>query len=160
MRKILFIFTLLSTMLMAGFAIAKAQPVIAIVIDSQQNANALKLSTKNLNLIYWRKQRFWPNGIRIKPVNLRSQNPLRVQFSQTTLGSTPKEQIDYWNGQYFNGILPPHTVNSEEAVLRYVTQTKGAVGYVNACNVDARVTPVLWIQHGKLIHHRPTLSCK
>lgn len=148
-------------MLMAGFATAKgSQPIIAVVVDSKQTVAELKLSTKNLNLIYWRKQRFWPNGVPIKPVNLRSQNPLRIQFSQTTLGSTPKSQIDYWNGQYFNGILPPHSVDSEEAVLRYVAKTKGAIGYVNACKVDQRVTALLWIQNGKLSRHTPDLSCE
>jgi hypothetical protein len=146
---------------MASFAIAEnSQPVIAVIIDSKQTTSEHNVSTKNLNLIYWRKQRFWPNGVPIKPVNLRSQNPLRIQFSLTTLGSTPNSQIDYWNGQYFNGISPPHSVDSEEAVIRYVAQTKGAIGYVNACNVDARVTALLWIQNGRLISRAPDLSCE
>jgi hypothetical protein len=146
---------------MTSFAIAEnSQPVIAVIIDSKQTTSEHNVSTKNLNLIYWRKQRFWPNGVPIKPVNLRSQNPLRIQFSLTTLGSTPNSQIDYWNGQYFNGISPPHSVDSEEAVIRYVAQTKGAIGYVNACNVDARVTALLWIQNGRLISRAPDLSCE
>ncbi len=160
MRKIAHILMMLSAMLMASFAIAESsQPVIAVIIDSKQTASELNVSTKNLNLIYWRKQRFWPNGVRIKPVNLRSQNPLRIKFSQATLGSAPNTQVDYWNGQYFNGILPPHSVDSEEAVIRYVAQTKGAIGYVNACNLDKRVTPLLWIQNGRLSRHMPDLSC-
>jgi ABC-type phosphate transport system substrate-binding protein len=135
------------------------QPVIAVVVGSQENTTKLKLSEKNLNLIYWRKQLFWPQGLRIKPVNLRSQNPLRVQFSQVTLGSTPETQIDYWNGQYFNGIQPPHSVDSEEAVLRYIAKTKGAIGYVNACKLDDRVTPLLWIKNGKLTSVAPSSPC-
>ncbi len=137
-----------------------SHPIIAVIIDSKQTASELKLSTNNLNLIYWRKQRFWPTGMRVKPVNLRSQNPLRIQFSQTILSSIPRTQVDYWNGQYFNGILPPYTVDSEEAVIRYVAQTKGAIGYINACNIDQRVIPLLWIYNGKLSRHAPRLSCE
>ncbi len=137
-----------------------SHPIIAVIIDSKQTASELKLSTNNLNLIYWRKQRFWPTGMRVKPVNLRSQNPLRIQFSQTILSSIPRTQVDYWNGQYFNGILPPYTVDSEEAVIRYVAQTKGAIGYINACNIDQRIKPLLWIYNGKLSRHAPPLSCE
>ena len=161
MHKIFIIVSIVSAMLMANFAIANdSQATIAIVIASEQNVNNLKLTTENLNLIYWRKQQFWPQGLRIQPVNLRSQHPLRIQFSQSILGSLPEEQVDYWNGQYFNGILPPHSVDSEEAVLRYVVKTKGAIGYINACNLDQRVQGVLWLQNGKLTRHVPNLSCE
>lgn len=131
-------------------------PVIAIIVHSDE----LKVATNELSLIYWRKQLYWPKGQRIKPVNLRSEHPLRQQFSQTILGSLPKKQIDYWNGQYFNGILPPYSVNSEEAVLRYVAQTSGAIGYVDACHVDSRVKAVMWIEQDQISTAAPeNLRC-
>lgn len=160
MRNFVTFFVMLSAMQIVGLALAKdSSPIIAVIVSSQQNAADLKLSTKNLNLIYWRKQLFWPKGLPIKPVNLRSQHPLRLQFSQTILGSTPEAQIEYWNGQYFNGILPPYSVNSEEAVIRYVSETRGAIGYIDACNLDGRVTPLLWIRNGELSNIAPVLSC-
>ncbi len=131
-------------------------PVIAVIV----NSNELRVATNELSLIYWRKQLYWPKGQRIKPVNLRSEHPLRQQFSQTILGSLPKKQIDYWNGQYFNGILPPYSVNSEEAVLRYVAQTSGAIGYVDACHVDSRVKAVMWIEQDQISTAAPeSLRC-
>jgi ABC-type phosphate transport system substrate-binding protein len=135
--------------------------VIAIIVASNQNVDELKLAPNQLNLIYWRKQLYWPKGLRIKPVNLSTEHPLRLQFSQSVLGSAPKTQIDYWNGQYFNGVLPPYSVNSEEAVLRYVTQTKGSIGYVNACNIDERVQAVFWIIQNQMSTHAPEhIDCK
>ncbi len=134
--------------------------VIAVVVSATQDTADLNLSSKNLNLIYWRKQLFWPKGLPIKPVNLRSQNPIRIAFSKIVLGSPPNAQIDYWNGQYFNGILPPYSVNSEEAVLRYVSNTKGAIGYVNACAVDERVQAMLWINDGEISKEKPLYSCQ
>lgn len=146
-------------LLLSATSLAKAEtisPVIAVIVNSDE----LKVANNELSLIYWRKQQYWPKGQRIKPVNLRSDHPLRQHFSQTVLGSPPKKQIDYWNGQYFNGILPPYTVNSEEAVLRYVAQTNGALGYVNACHVDNRVKAIMWIEQDQISTAAPeNLRC-
>lgn len=161
MRKVIFIFTITSIILMSGLALSKDnEPIIAVVVSADQDPADLNLSSKNLNLIYWRKQLFWPKGLPIKPVNLRSQNPIRLAFSKTVLGSAPNAQIDYWNGQYFNGVLPPYSVNSEEAVLRYVSNTKGAIGYVNACTLDNRVHALLWINNGTISPDKPVYSCE
>lgn len=149
MRK-LWIVGLLSALLPLAQA-ESGTPVIAVIVHSDE----LKVATNDLSLIYWRKQLFWPKGLRIKPVNLRSDHPLRQQFSQTVLGSLPKKQIDYWNGQYFDGILPPYSVNSEEAVLRYVAQTNGAIGYVDACHVDSRVKAIMWITQDQISSSAP-----
>lgn len=145
--------------LMAG-ALAN-ETIIAIIVASNQSIDDLKLVPNQLSLIYWRKQLYWPKGLRIKPINLITEHPLRQQFSQAVLGSAPKTQIDYWNGQYFNGVLPPYSVNSEEAVLRYVTQTNGAIGYVNACSVDSRVKAFFWIINNQVTASVPdNLDCK
>lgn len=131
------------------------QGVIAIVINKSYGAAVLKLRPENLNPIFWRKQRYWPKGIPIKPVNLEPEHPIRLSFSETILGSLPSEQIDYWNGQYFNGIKPPYAVKSEEAVLRYVAKTKGAIGYIDACHIDDRITPVFWITSNTIMRSAP-----
>jgi ABC-type phosphate transport system substrate-binding protein len=160
MNKAFFLFALLCVMQLTDLPLADAdnnKAVIAIVVPRNQDIKELKLAPDNLNLIYWRKQLYWPKGILIKPVNLRSEHPIRLQFSQTILGSSPEAQIDYWNGQYFNGVLPPYSVKSEEAVLRYVSQTKGAIGYVDACFVDERVKAVLWINaNNQVLTNNPT----
>ena len=149
----------ISALLLSALPLAHAEnnaPVIAIIA----NSDVLRVSTDELGLIYWRKQLYWQQGQRIKPVNLRPEHPLRQQFSQIILGSPPKKQVDYWNGQYFNGILPPYSVNSEEAVLRYVAQTSGAIGYVDACHVDNRVKAIMWIINNQVTIEEPaTKNC-
>ena len=148
MTKLFGFITLLIVMQITGSVAANDSTnnvVIAVIVDNNQKVKDLKFNKRNLNLIYLRKQRYWPKGLPIKPVNLISEHPLRLVFSQSILGSLPKAQIDYWNGQYFNGVLPPYSVESEEAVLRYVAQTKGAIGYVSACRIDKRVKALLWI---------------
>ena len=124
--------------------------VIAVIVNRKENLAVLKFTSSQLQLIYWRKRLYWPLGRRIKPVNLHSDHPIRLKFSQIVLGSSPMKQIDYWNGLYFNGLSPPYSVNSEEAVLRYVSQTDGAIGYIGTCNIDVRVKPLAWIVNNEI----------
>lgn len=133
--------------------------VIAVIVPGQEAIQSLKLTPNALKLIYLRKQLYWPSGKRIMPINLYSEHVLRSDFSRAVLGSLPKQQIDYWNGLYFNGIQPPHIVNSEESVIRLVNETPGAVGYVNACLVDHRVKALLWISDNTLSTIPPTIHC-
>lgn len=161
MMKFLMLIATVCVMQMTSVASAEEhKAVIAVIVSSNQNVDDLNFTPNQLSLIYWRKQLYWPKGLRIKPVNLSTEHPLRLQFSQAILGSSPKAQIDYWNGQYFNGVLPPYSVNSEEAVLRYVAQTKGAIGYVDACTNDERVNTILWInKNGAVLTSKPSLDC-
>lgn len=134
---------------------------IAVIVSSHVQVDKLKLTPNSLKLIYLRKQLYWPNGQRIEPVNLDANHALRTQFSQTVLGSLPKQQIDYWNGLYFNGVRPPRTVSSGESVIRYIAETAGAIGYIDVCHVDARVQPVLWLLDDALSTVPPkTIDCK
>ncbi len=148
----------------ASIPVYAAKPyrgTIAVIINQSQSLKQLKLAPDNLKPIFWRKQRYWPKGLPIKPVNLDTQHAIRSSFSQSILGSLPSAQIDYWNGQYFNGIRPPYAVKSEEAVLRYVAKTKGAIGYVDACQVDDRVKPVFWIVNQTITRTAPSaLNCQ
>ncbi|MDP8566450.1 hypothetical protein [Methylophilus aquaticus] len=141
----------------AGLAVE--DPVIAVIV-SALSANAVSVSVGDLASIYWRKTLYNAHGKPLHPVNLFAEHPLRVRFSQQVLHSHPKSQLGYWNGLYFNGVLPPYTVQSEEAMLRYVADTENAVGYVDACKVDLRVRAVLWVSNGKVLTESPMLHCE
>lgn len=130
-----------------------------IVSGNPEIATTQQLSVRELGPIYWKKKQFWQGGSRIHPVNLHAEHPLRIYFSKTVLGSLPNEQADYWNGLYFHGTTPPYSVQSEEAVLRYVSITKGAIGYVDACKLDERVKPLLWIHDNIISNNKPVFDC-
>lgn len=141
-----------------GYA-EEMRPLAVIVSSNSETAVIQQLASRELSLIFLRKKQFWQGGTRIHPVNLHAEHPLRLYFSKTVLGNLPNEQADYWNGLYFHGITPPYSVQSEEAVLRYVATTKGAIGYADACKLDERVKPVLWVDNGGISTNRPTLNC-
>lgn len=88
------------------------------------------LSLDRLRRIFLVRERFWSNGVRIAPVNLPAGNAVREAFSVRVLGRSSRALAAYWNDLYFHGTLPPPTVGSEQAVLRFVAATPGAIGYV------------------------------
>ncbi|HQS02810.1 MAG: hypothetical protein B7Y07_03260 [Halothiobacillus sp. 24-54-40] len=83
------------------------------------------------------------NQAALVPLNLSSTNPLRRAFSVSLFGEQPDDLQRYWTERYFHGISPPYTVHSQESMLRFVTSTAGAVGYVASCRVDDRVAVVM-----------------
>lgn len=134
------------------------EPVIAVIVSAQP-ANTVAVSADDLASIYWRKKLYNNQGKPLHPANLSSEHPLRLRFSKEVLHSTPRSQVGYWNGLYFHGVQPPFTVQSEEAMIRYVADTESAVGYVDACKIDERVRAVLWITSTKTLADPPLLRC-
>lgn len=148
----------LTNLLMPPASLAAEKSVIAVVVATDAPVKSVSLT--ELRLIYWRKKTHWPSGQRLHPVNLPSDNAMRLQFSTSVLGSLPSTQHDYWNGLYFHGISPPHVVYSDEAAIRYVQETAGSIAYVDACKVDARVKAMFWIMpNGDINKELPNLGC-
>lgn len=146
-------------MLAASVQAAEDSRVIAVIVPAQAEL-APEIHADELGLIFWRKKLYASHGQALHPVNLHSEHPLRLRFSQQVLHSTPRSQINYWNGLYFHGVQPPFTVQSEEAMIRYVAETDGAIGYIDACHVDDRVKPVFWLTPAKLATEPPVLRCE
>ncbi|MGZ5052033.1 MAG: hypothetical protein ACXWF8_15505 [Methylobacter sp.] len=122
---------------------ARAAETLAVVTAATNPLSTL--SHDNLKLIYQRKTLMDSDENRWIPLNLSITDPLRRGFSLALFSMLPEEQEDYWNVQYFNGISPPKVMASEEAVLRFVAATTGAIGYVRKHKVDSRVKVLLLI---------------
>jgi hypothetical protein len=118
--------------------------VVVIVAAGSTNPS---MSLDELALIYRRKKQF-VGPARVQPINLPAQHPLRRFFSQQVLHNSPEDLEDYWRDMYFNGVSPPFVLASEEAVIRFVASTPGAVGYVSQCAVDRRVSVVAVLDGG------------
>jgi hypothetical protein len=119
---------------------AEERPRIAVVVHPSR---AAELTTDVVRQIYLRRKRFWDDGTPIVPLNLAAGMPLRDVFSRLVLGESEARIADYWNRQYFYGILPPATLASTQAIRRYVASDPNAVGYLPADDVDGSVRSVL-----------------
>jgi len=139
---------LFSMLVLEQAVLAQAPPRRGIAVIMSESSTVSFLSNEKLALIFKRKRNFWDNGERIQPVNLPPAHPLRRAFSQQVFGRSPEELDDYWRDMYFHGVLPPFVLASEEAVIRFVATTPGAIGYVSACALDHRVTVVLRLDEG------------
>jgi hypothetical protein len=119
-------------------------PAIAVVVGRAMGPQ-FALSPIELLGIYGRKRRLWEDGTSIVAVNLPASHALRRSFSMAIFKRSPEDLQSYWNDQYFHGVVPPPVLASEEAVLRFVSSTPGAVGYVSSCLIDKRVMVVALI---------------
>jgi hypothetical protein len=109
---------------------------LAVIVHPERRA---ELSLEDVAHIYLRQKRFWDNGTPIVPLNLPSGTPLRQRFTQRVLRQSESRLAEYWNRQYFYGILPPATLASTEAVVRYVATDRNAIGYIPASEANASV---------------------
>ncbi|MDP3818545.1 MAG: hypothetical protein U1C59_02735 [Methylotenera sp.] len=149
---------LFATLLLCGFVVKANAEVIAVIVPHNQTIH--QIGSSELSLIFWRKKLYWADGKRIQTLNYASNNSIRIQFSLAILKSMPETQADYWNGLYFHGISPPYVVSSQEAMLRFVADSPGGIGYIDACKLDDRVKPIAWISAGRnLLSSAPELNC-
>jgi hypothetical protein len=116
-------------------------PGISVIMASSTAPTIM--SPDEVALIFKRKKRLTTDGLKVQPVNLAASHPLRRAFSLRIFGQNPEELDEYWRDMYFHGVQPPFVLASEEAVIRFVTGTPGAIGYVSSCMVDNRVTVVM-----------------
>jgi len=141
---------LLATLLVMGGTTPRADATgndaaIAVVVGRGQTEST-PLSQALVAGIFARKRQLWRDRSSILPVNLPASHPLRRNFSRWVFDKTPEEMQDYWNDQYFHGVVPPPVLASEEAILRFVAATPGAIGYVSLCVVDRRVEVLAVVQ--------------
>jgi len=120
--------------LLLGLAAGKAAAEgLAVVVHPSR---PLELRLEELSRIYLKQQRFWPNGDPILPINHQARSTTRKRFERAVFGSRPGSLADYWNREYFRGVLPPATLASGEAVRRFVASEPRAIGYLPAELVD------------------------
>jgi hypothetical protein len=94
---------------------------------------------------YLKQAAGWPDGEPVRPVDLDEHFPARDRFSRAVIRKSPEHLRSYWNQRIFSGKgVPPPAFDTVAAVITYVTDHAGAVGYLPP-GVDAggaRVMPL------------------
>jgi len=121
---------------LAGGAVAGE---LVVIVHPDRDVS---LSESEVAQIYLKKRSFWTSGERIVPVNRDSGSVARAAFAEAVFGNDTGLLPVYWNRQYFRGVLPPATLASDEAVMRFVASEPRAIGYVDSERVDATVRVV------------------
>ncbi|HEY9199223.1 MAG TPA: hypothetical protein VIR60_07640 [Gammaproteobacteria bacterium] len=126
-------------------AAAAAADIVVIVADA---APEEVLDEGTLRDIYLKKIFLDAAGRRRIPVNLPADAPLREAFSRALFHKSTDELQDYWNQNYFHGITPPYVLGSQDAMVRFVARTPGAIGYIASCYLRPGVRQVLTLPLG------------
>src|SRR5512147_3133261 len=90
---------------------------LAVIVHPSR---ATTLGREVVQRIYLKRQRFWSDGHAIEAINQEVATPAREVFTRAVFGDEAARLSGYWNEQYFHGVLPPITLASDEAVVRYV----------------------------------------
>jgi len=114
--------------LLAWSVTAQAEELIVIANSSVPVFN---LSQNELASIYLLKTTVWRDGANIVPVNREATNAARALFSDTVLRQPPNALTAYWNQMHFKGKAPPLVQESDQAVLAFVQNVPGAIGYIS-----------------------------
>lgn len=133
----------LAWIVMSVICTAEAAEPIAVIAPLDSAKRSITLD--ELALIYRRKRLLWPDGAKIIPINLPASNPVRRDFSLAVFSEPIEASEAYWNDMYFHGITPPFVAGSDEAVIRFVEQSREGIGYVPYCSADHRVAVLLVI---------------
>jgi ABC-type phosphate transport system substrate-binding protein len=139
MRRLAGLMGLLAASALAGSVRAGE---LVVIVHPERDAQP---TMTQLAQIYLKKRRFWKNGERIVPVNRDSGSAERASFVRSVFGEEARHLSMYWNQQYFRGVLPPATLASDEAVVRFVASEPLAIGYVRPGAEDDSVRVVLRI---------------
>ena len=127
-----------SLLLCGGIVSATEAPVaahgIAIVVGRESPVKTITRDT--LRELYLRRQRVWPDGAPVIPINLPPSSAVRDAFSRLILGRSTQDLVSYWNSRYFEGLVPPQVLQSSAAIRGFLAAEPGAIAYMPLADVD------------------------
>jgi ABC-type phosphate transport system substrate-binding protein len=113
-----------------------AAPVeIAVVVNAENPLTTL--SAEDVRAYYMKRKSSWPNGEKIRPVDVEADNAARVLFVTQVLKTTPSDLERHWlEIKYRAAESPPKRMSDDEGVIKYISAFKGGIGFVEASAAD------------------------
>jgi ABC-type phosphate transport system substrate-binding protein len=110
---------------------ARASAPDFVVIVHPDNA-VRSLSSDFLEQAFLKRRTEWDDKNPIKPVDLAADSGARARFSERVLRRSVTAVKRYWQQRIFAGRgVPPPELDSDQAVVAYVLQHRGGIGYVS-----------------------------
>lgn len=133
MKKLIVVIPFL---LLALSAFAPAAPEIAIIVNKENTVE--KLSASEVKLYWLRKiKKRWPDlNKNIKPVDRKGSNPEQDAFYSKVLGMTAADvETFFGQRQYESGEKPQDKFANDAAIIDFVSEEAGAIGFVNTSSL-------------------------
>jgi len=124
-------------------AVFISNAAVGVTVISHHSVDVKSLTTSQLRRIYTMRQLQWPSSVRIKVYVLPSSHLIHKNFCKESLRIFPYQLDRIWNKLTFSGLgVAPTVVNNHEELLRVVSTTPGAIGYIDNVNKEGHVNVI------------------
>lgn len=109
-------------------------PSISTATDiiTSKKISSNNLTKERLSSIYLGRMRNWPDGQAIKVVMFSHFDSKQRKFCREVLSLSPRYVRQAWNQLTYSGFSNgPIIVSSEEEMIKMVSRTPGAIGYID-----------------------------
>jgi hypothetical protein len=115
-----------------------------LVVVVNANSGVDKLSRDEVVNIFLGRYRQLPSGIAALPVDQPPTDPAKARFYDLLVNKDLTEINAYWARLIFSGkTSPPLQATNAAEVMDWLARRKGAIGYIDRLQVDARLRIVL-----------------
>ncbi|WP_326498681.1 substrate-binding domain-containing protein [Methylomicrobium sp. Wu6] len=98
------------------------------------------ISQPGLNAIFNMRLRHWSDDSPITVYVLQDEDPLHKKFCKQKLHVFPHQLRKGWNRLVFSGTgQAPVSIETEEDMVKRISETPGAIGYLNGKDLTADV---------------------
>jgi ABC-type phosphate transport system substrate-binding protein len=109
---------------------------VAIIVHKDNPQAAL--NAEEARTYFLKKTSAWKSGEKIRPVDVEGEPDLRAAFLAKVLKMSAQDLERHWlEIKYQSAESPPKRVDDADAVIKYVSAFKGAIGFVPAAVADA-----------------------
>ena len=103
-----------------------------ILIICNPSVHTDRLSREGIKDIFTGKVLTWPDNTDIEPITLKT-GPVHVEFVKNFTDKSEAQFLRYWRNMTFTGKgIAPKSMNTEQEVVKFVTETPGAIGYISS----------------------------
>ncbi|TMN45661.1 phosphate ABC transporter substrate-binding protein [Pseudoalteromonas sp. S2755] len=109
---------------------------IAVIVNS---ANASAVDDGTIKKLFLGKSKSFADGRSATPVN-QDGNAVFDEFNDKVIGKSSSQLNAHWSKLVFTGKgTPPKKLDSDQAVIDFVSSNAGAIGYIDASKVTDAV---------------------
>jgi ABC-type phosphate transport system substrate-binding protein len=102
-----------------------------LIIANPGVAVPVPVPPSEIAAIYLLRLTTWPDGSHIVPVNREATSTLRAKFTARVLQEDNADLATYWNEMHYMGKMPPVVQESRQAMIAFVRNVPGAIGYIS-----------------------------
>jgi ABC-type phosphate transport system substrate-binding protein len=124
-------------------AVVLSNPALGVTVISHQSVDVKSLTTSQLRRIYTMRQLQWLDDVGIKVYVLPKNHVVHKRFCKENLRMFPYQLDRIWNKLTFSGLgVAPTVVKNQAELLRIVSTTPGAIGYIDNVNKEGHVNVI------------------